>query len=159
MKTTSAAALEFDSLLDLLHRFVVSPLGRVELERVAPHTDRARLESDLAETGEAMDYLRSAAQPKAATRGAAIRLDFSSLPDLTQAAHKLRIEGASLEGLEIYQTLAVLDRAADFKSILNATAGRFPRLGARAQAIGEFRDVLRELSGKVSPQGIIADDA
>lgn len=158
MKTTSADILEFESLKALVGRYIASPMGRRELELVAPHSDRARLEGDLEEAREAITYLR-AAQPKSAARGAAIRLDFGSLPDLTQAAHKLRIEGASLDPRELFDVIALLDRAADVKSILTAVAERFPRLGARGQTIGEFRAILRDLAGKILPDGTVADHA
>jgi len=39
MRTTSADLLEFDALKKLVGRFVASPLGRAELDRVAPGTD------------------------------------------------------------------------------------------------------------------------
>jgi DNA mismatch repair protein MutS2 len=159
MKTTSADLLEFDALRDLIGRFVASPLGRARLELVAPSSDRAHLIETLAEVDEAMQYVKSAAQPKTAQRGAAIRLDFSGISDLRLAAEKLRIEGASLEPREIFDLIALLDRAADFKSILAAVTERFPRLGRRALQLGEFRAILREISGKVLPDGSVADSA
>ena len=159
MKATSADLLEFEALKSLLGRFVSSPLGRVELEKIAPSSDGPALTESLAEAEEAIGYLRSAAQPKPAQRGAAIRLDFSPTPDLRLAAEKLRIEGATLEPREIFDVIALLDRAADFKSILSAVTERFPRLGARALSIGEFRPVLEDVAGKVLPDGTIADHA
>ena len=109
---TSAAVLEFESLRALLGRFVSSPLGRRELETVQPHSDRARLTEELAEAGEAIEYLRSTA----------IRVQFTGLPDTEAAVQKLRIEGASLEPKEIFDVFALLDRAADVKSVLAAAA-------------------------------------
>ena len=159
VKATSAEILEYELLRGVLGRYLSSPLGRAELEKIAPHTDSKRLEADLAHAREAVDYLRSAARPQAAARGAAIRLDFGGIPDLTEAVHKLRIEGASLEGKEIFNLFAVLDRAADAKSILNAVAERFPRLSGRAQFIGDFRALLKDLSGKILPDGTVADHA
>jgi len=159
MIATSADVLEFEALRKLLERYVASPLGRIGLAGVAPHTDRARLVEDLEEAAEAAEYLRSAAKPQPAARGAAIRLDFTSIPDLTEAVHKLRIEGATLEAREIFDMAGLLDRAADAKSILNAVAGRFPRLGARGQLLGEFRALLRDLEGKILPDGTVADHA
>jgi len=159
MKATSADILEYESLRGLLGRYVSSPLGRAELAKIAPHTDAARLAVDLAEAGEAVQYLRSAARPQPAVRGAAIRIDFGGIPDLTEAVHKLRIEGASLEAKEIFDLFAVLDRAADAKSVLNAVAERFPRLGARAQTIGDFRALLKDLEGKINPDGTVSDHA
>ena len=159
MKTTSADLLEFEALKSLLGRFVSSPLGRVELEKVEPGSDLAALTESLAEAEEGIGYLRSAAQPKGTQRGAAIRLDFSPTPDLRLAAEKLRIEGATLEPREIFDVIALLDRASDFKSILSAVTERFPRLGKRALSIGEFRPVLQDVAGKVLPDGSIADSA
>jgi DNA mismatch repair protein MutS2 len=157
MKATSADILEYESLRTLLGRYVSSPLGKAELAKIAPHTDAALLSSDLAEAGEAVAYLRAAAQP--GTRGAAIRIEFGGIPDLTEAVHKLRIEGASLEAKEILDLFRVLDRAADAKSVLNAVAERFPRLGRRAQAMGDFRALLKDLEGKILPDGSVADHA
>src|SRR5439155_11352561 len=159
MKTTSADLLESNAPKRLTGRYVSSPLRRSELARLAPCSDRALLTAALADVDEAIQYLRSAAQPKPAQRGAAIRLDFSGISDLRLAGEKLRIEGASLEAKEIFDLIALLDRAADFKSILSAVAERFPRLGRRALAIGEFRAILQEVAGKILPDGTIADHA
>ncbi len=156
---TSAEVLEFESLRQLLGRYVASPLGARELAKVAPHTDRARLEEDLAEAGEGVAYVRLATRPQPAARGAAIRIDFGGLPDVEAAVHKLHIEGASLEPKEISDLFALLDRAADAKSLLTAAAERFPRLGRRALAIGDFRALLKDLEGKILPDGSVADHA
>lgn len=159
MRSTSAETLEFEPLRTLLGRYVYSPLGRAELEKVAPREDRAELERDLAETGEAIEYLRSAGKPQPAARGAAIRIDFGSIPDLGQSVHKLHIEGAALEPAEIFRLFAFLDTAADAKSILGAVSERFPRLSARGQHIGDFRALLNDLDGKILPDGSVADHA
>ena len=127
MKHASADALEFEALCELLGRYVASPLGRAELEKVQPRTDRARVEEELAEAEEAIGYLRAAGKPQPAARGAAIRINFSSIPDITGPVHKLRIEGATLEPKEISDVLGFLDRAADARSILQSVAERFPR--------------------------------
>jgi len=156
---TSANVLEFEALRQLLGRYISSPLGRRELEKIAPHADGARLADDLAEAGEAVEYLRAATRPQPAARGAAIRIDFSGLPDVEPAVHKLRIEGASLDPKEIFDLFLLLDRAADAKSLLTATAERFPRLGRRAQTIGDFRTLLKDLEGKILPDGTVADHA
>ncbi len=156
---TSLEVLEFEALRELLGRYVSSPLGRRELEKVGPLSDAARLTDDLAETGEAMEYLRLAGRPQTSGRGAAIRIEFSGLPDVEPAVYKMRIEGASLDPKEIFDIFALLDRAADAKSLLTATAERFPRLGRRAQAIGDFRALLKDLDGKILPDGTVSDHA
>jgi DNA mismatch repair protein MutS2 len=159
MKTTSAALLEFDALKELLGHYVASPLGRAELDRVAPLSARDAIEATLAETDEAIEYLRLSSQPQPATRGAAIRIRFDGLPDILPALSRLHIEGAALEPLEILGLIELLDRAADARSILTAAAERFPKLGAHGAAIADPRRLLRDLSGKILPGGALADDA
>jgi DNA mismatch repair protein MutS2 len=156
---TSAGVLEFEPLRQVLGRYISTAPGRRKLEELEPHDDRERLVEELAEAGEAIEYLRLASRPQPARGGAAIRVDFSGLPDVEPAVHKLHIEGASLEPREISDLFALLDRAADAKSQLTATAERFPRLGRRAQTIGEFRALLHDLDGKVLPDGTVADKA
>ena len=68
----AADVLEFESLRKLLRRYVSSPQGFRELEKLAPHVDRERLTEDLAEAAEAVAYLRLAVRPQPAARGAAI---------------------------------------------------------------------------------------
>ena len=156
---TSAEVLEFEPLRRLLGRYVSSPAGRRELEKLQPQNDHDRLTEDLAEAGEAVEYLRTATRPQPATRGAAIRVDFGGLPDLEAAVNKLHIEGASLDPKEIYDLFLLLDRAADAKSVLTAAANRFPRLGQRALTIGDFRGLLQDLNGKILPDGSVSDHA
>src|SRR5206468_9405435 len=136
---TSAEVLEFEALREVVGRYISSAMGRRELDKLQPHGDRERLTADLAEAGEAIEYLRLAARPQPAARGAAIRVDFGGLPDIQAAVHKLHIEGASLDPKVIYDLYALLDRAADAKSVPTAAAERFPLLGTRARTIRDFR--------------------
>jgi DNA mismatch repair protein MutS2 len=155
MKNTSAGILEFDALRDVVGRYVSSPFGQRELARLEPHGDPGRLEQEHAEAEEALLYLKSASQPGTGT----LRISFSGLPEITPAAHKLRMEGAVLDPREVFDVLTVLDRASDIRSNLNAASGRFALLGRRAQSIADFRYVLEELSGKILPDGTVADHA
>jgi DNA mismatch repair protein MutS2 len=150
---TGLEALEWDQVHALVARSIASPAGAVEMERVAPSTDRVRIEHDLAETGEAIEYLR------AAGKGGALRINLNGLPDVSLSVQKLRIEGAALEPREIFDLIVFLDRAADAKSSLGAAAGRFPLLGVYAERIGDFRQVLREVSGKIQADGSVLDSA
>ena len=153
MKQSSSELLEFDALLALLGRFVSSELGRRELRQVAPSSDRAALEAIHRATAEAIEYVQTASRPQTTARGAAARIRFESLPDAEQAASKLAIEGVSLEAKEILDLTALLERASEIRMLLSASSERFPLLGRQALRIGEFRDLLRELSGKILPDG------
>src|SRR2546425_3836151 len=57
------------------------------------------------------------------------------------------------------EVLEFLAHAADAKSILQSVTERFPRLGARSQGIGDFRQVLNDVAGTILPDGTVADHA
>ena len=155
----SEPVLEFEALRALVGRYVRSALGRGELEQVAPTSDRAAIEIALAETAEGIDYLRAAAQPQAASRGAAIRINFADIADPASAVARLRIEGATLDAQEIYELTRLLDLAAEARGVLVSAGQRFPRLSAHGAAIADLRELARELSGKILPGGMLADHA
>jgi DNA mismatch repair protein MutS2 len=159
LQNLSASLLEFESLRELLGRFVHSPPGHQELEKLQPHADRAVLEETLADVAEAVAYLASTRQPQAATRGAAIRLRFDSIPDLAATLPVLRIEGAALEPKQILDLTRLLEEAGEIRSILHVGAAKYPRLASHAAAITDTRPLLRDLRGKILPDGVLADDA
>lgn len=148
MIQTSAGILEFEPLKELVGRFLAGPLGRAELERLQPSTDRAWIEESLAEVGEAVELQRQGE-----------RLPLGGLVDSTMAAGKLRIEGADLEGREIADLITFLDRATEVRALLLAHSDRYPLLQRRAGSIGEFRPLLREVGGKLNPNGAVTSDA
>jgi DNA mismatch repair protein MutS2 len=148
MQHTSADLLEFEQLKLLLGRYVAGPLGRAELEKVEPITDRSILEEALAEVAEAIEFTRLVG-----------RLLLAGLVDTTVAVQKLRIEGATLEAKEIGDLAGFLERTTEIRGQLLAEAKRFTRLAARAEGLGDFRTLLRDVAGKVLPSGLVADNA
>jgi len=159
MNVAGASLLEYDDLKRLLGRYVTSPLGRRRLERMAPATGREALEEDLAETREAVEYLKAASRPQPAARGAAVRLRFDSLADPGAALAKLRIEGSCLEVKEARELADLMDAASEARCLLASVSERFPRLAARARGIGDFHALASELSAKFLPDGTVADNA
>jgi DNA mismatch repair protein MutS2 len=145
---TSSEILEYEPLKQLVGRYVAGPLGRMELERLQPSTDRAWIEESLAELGEAIELQRMGE-----------RLPLTGLVDSTEAVAKLRIEGAELDGREIADLITFLERATEVRTVLLTDSEKLPRLRWRGEAIADFRPVLREVSGKVNPNGTVADDA
>src|SRR5882724_11565516 len=113
MQVSSAETLEFGTLKELVGRYLSTALGRRELDRVEPMSKRRTIEHVLPETGEAIEYLRTAMRPQSTGRGAAIRVRFDGPPDLEFSVSKLRIEGAALDGKEIHDLIGLLDRAGD----------------------------------------------
>jgi DNA mismatch repair protein MutS2 len=169
--------LEFDALRDLIARYVRSALGQAELETLAPGNDRAHIENALAEVDEGMRYLRAAAQAPGSSsqhgssshasgshgsaqagRGVPVRLNFGQLSDPGPAVMRLRIDGAVLDGRELYELMRLLEVASEARTILSG-ADKYPKLSAHAANIADLRDISRELSGKVLPDGSLSDDA
>ena len=159
MITASLELLEFEGVRALVGRYVHSAAGEAELARVEPSSDRAALEEALADVREALEYIGLAAQPQPATRGAAIRLRFDSVPDVAAALQIVAIEGGVLEPAQVYQLTQALEYAGEVRGVLTAARDRFPRLAARAARMLDLRDLLREVRGKVLPDGTVADDA
>lgn len=146
MKRTSGELLEFEELKRLIGRYVAGPLGRAELDRLLPVSDRAYLESTLAEVAEAVDFVR--------TNG---RLPLGGLVDSNESVARLRIEGAALEATEIADLVRFLERADQVRGLLSGE--QFPLMTKRSATMADFRSLLREIGGKVLPNGSIADDA
>jgi DNA mismatch repair protein MutS2 len=159
LPTFSADLLEFEALRELISRYIHSALGAAELEQIEPHNDRAALESVLADTAETIEYLRNAMQPQTASRGAAIRLSFDALPDVEKAVALLRIEGAGLEAKQIFELTSMLEQAAEMRGILTSAVDKYPRLAGKGANLADLRPVLRELRGKILPDGSLANDA
>ena len=155
----SDPVLEFESLRALLGRYVRSSLGRAELSLVKPTADRAEIEETLADTAESVAYVRTSSQPQQASRGAAIRVRFDDVAELSPTLAQLRIEGATLDAIEIYELSRLLDLAAEARSVLLSASEKFPRLAAHAAWIADLRELVQELRGKFLPDGTLAGDA
>jgi DNA mismatch repair protein MutS2 len=151
--------LEFEQLRELLGRYVRGPLGRANLAHVAPVSDRAAIESALADATEAIEYVRASSQPQPAARGAAVRLRFDVGEDPAPAVARLRIEGATLDGAEIFELARLLDVASEARSLILAARDKFPRVSAYASPIADLRELAQDLRGKILPDGSLADDA
>ncbi len=159
MQNFSSDLLEFGPLRELVGRFIGSPLGRAELEKLAPHTDRAILESALADVAEAMAYQGASRQPQAAARGSAIRLRFNSIPDVSAALTILRIEGAVLEPKQILELARLIEEAGEVRAALHLAGEKYPRLAAQVASTADPRPILRDVRGKILGDGTVADDA
>src|SRR5580704_19168054 len=143
----SNPVLEFETLRALLARYVRSSLGRTGLEKINPSSDRAAIEEALADTTEAVAYVRTSTQPQPASRGAAIRVRFDDIAELGPTLAHLRIEGATLDATEIYELSRLLDLAAEARSVLLSASEKFPRLASHAAQIADLRELVHDLRG------------
>jgi DNA mismatch repair protein MutS2 len=153
----TAAVLEFELLRALLARYVRSSLGRAELAQIEPTSDRTTIEDALADTEEALTYVRTSNQPQ--QRGSSARVRFDDIAELGPTLAQLRIEGATLDASEIYELSRLLDLAAEARTSLLSASENFPRLAAHASRIADLRELARDLRGKILPDGTLADHA
>ncbi|MEQ1883560.1 MAG: Smr/MutS family protein [Bryobacteraceae bacterium] len=153
------ATLEFDELRVLIGRYVRGSLGRAELERMQPSSDRAAIQNALDDAREACTYFEAATRAQQIGRTTATRINFGDLPDPSRIVARIRIEGATLDALEIFELSKLLDVAADARTALLGVGDRFPRLAAHASMIADLREIAQDLSGKILPDGTLADHA
>jgi DNA mismatch repair protein MutS2 len=153
METSSLDLLEYPELKELIGRQISSSAARRILDGLEPSTDVAELEKAHRETAEAVNLLDEAAGQKN------VNIRFSGLPEIDQALGRIGIEGASLDGKEIYDLLQWLDRGAELRTSISNAGERFPLLRERAGRLADLRPVLRSIAGKLHPNGTLTDQA
>jgi len=159
MPFSSTGLLQFDELKELLSSYAGSLSGRALIDEIEPHRDRVRLEADLNECGEAIQYSRAASGSQDAKPGSPVRLRFDMLRDITTSARTLRVQGASLDGREILDLFHTLALAGEYRGILLAVADRFPLLGRRAAHLADLRALARRYGRAFHPDGSLTDEA
>jgi DNA mismatch repair protein MutS2 len=159
MPFSSTSLLQFDELKELLAKYAGSAAGRVLVFALEPQKDRFALESDLAEAGEAIGYLREVCGAQKSARGAAMRLRFDQLRDVEGPVRILRVEGASLDGHEIVDLFHTLSLAGEYRGLLLSVAERYPRLAQRARTLADLRAIARRYQRAFLPDASLADEA
>ena len=153
MENSSLKLLEYDEMKAIIGRQISSNLARRILDDLAPSTNATALNEAHRETAEAVNLLDEAAGQKN------VNIRFSGLPEIDQGLGRIGIEGASLDGKEIYDLLQWLDRAAELRSSISNAGDRFPLLAKRAGQLADLRSVLRSIAGKLHPNGTLTDHA
>jgi len=148
MIRTTGQLLEWEELKALLGRYIAGPMGRAELEKLEPRSDRVWLMATLAEAAEAMEFTRVSGRPP-----------LSMTEDCSEQVQKLRIEGAGLDGEEIALLASFLERATETRSMISQESEHFPLLAKRAARMGDFRALVRDITSKILPNGSVSDDA
>ncbi len=159
MPYSSIGLLQFDEFIEVLRSYAGSEDGKQLVSELAPHNDRALLEADLAEAGEAIAYLREVSGVQQATAGAAIRLHFDQIRPIGGSIRLLRVEGASLEGVQIRDVFATLALAGEYRGIFQRVAGRYPQLALRSSNLADLRDLARRYGRVFLPDGSLSDEA
>lgn len=132
----------------------VSPLGRAWLLALEPSTDLRWINQQHHRTGEMRGMISAGGS-----------FDFHGLFDPTALLDEARVEGVALEGLEILNLLALIERVAAWIAMItvNRTSGRFswPNIAELSAPLldTDLAPLLRSLRGKIEPDGSLSDDA
>ena len=142
----SREVLEFPAVLGLLRGYLSGPIGAPFLDSVEPHTRIDLIRIELERAREAREYLRESPRPT-----------LGNLRDPRPLLEKLRIEGASLEALEIFALTGLARAALEIQRLFAKCP--LPRLEELARSLADFRDVVTELDGKIHPDGTVDSSA
>ena len=142
----SLSLLEFPAIIDLLRRFLSGPITEPLLAAINPRAEIAPVQQELELAREARESLNSSPRPSLA-----------GVMDPRPVLEKLRIEGVSCAATEIYSTLEVARAACNLRDLFQKTP--FARLDALAQSMADLRSLVRELGGKILPDGSIDSSA
>lgn len=155
---TSAAALEWPRLREYIASRTFSPLGRAWVLALEPSAE--------------LTWISTQQQCTEEIRGlfaAGVSFDFHGLFEPTDLLDKARIDGSALEPLEILSLVTVIERVAAWGELIFPSAGAAQaQMQAAAPGIahlsaplreGDLTPLLRQLRGKIEPDGSISDDA
>jgi DNA mismatch repair protein MutS2 len=152
MAHTSARALEFDSMREILRAYAFSPLGQAKIAALTPSGDGAWIGRQQQLTAEIREYLRVGA-----------RFEFSGLLDPTALVEKAHIEGAALDTAEIRDIILVVDRADEWRHIAQQPPSQmkleFAAVAELSSALADFTELLRFFRNKILPDGTLDDRA
>lgn len=157
LSEASATALEWPRLREYIGSRTFSPLGRAWVLALEPSADLGWINTQQQRTEEMRGLFSTG-----------VSFDFHGLFQPTDLLEKARIEGSALEPLEILSLVTVIERIALWTGLLFPAGSAQAQMQAAAPAITELSaplrssdlaPLLRQLRGKIEPDGSISDDA
>ena len=149
---TSATALEFDRLREMVRGCCQSVLGQQAVDALAPTSDAEWIERQQQLTAEVRTFLRSGG-----------RFDFGGLTDPSQLVLRARISGATLDPAELRDSILLVDRAAEWREAAahppDAMKEPWPAVEQLSAGLADFTPLLRYFANKFAPDGSLDDHA
>jgi DNA mismatch repair protein MutS2 len=134
--------LEFDELRAILGRYVLSEIGKIQLDALSPLSDIASVQVRYTLLGDVRRLLQEG-----------VRLDFSGVPDLSKVLEKSKV-GGMLRGLQLHTVAELLERAEEMYERC---------MGTGLQDVLSDPEILRQLRydirAKILSDGEIHDSA
>ncbi|NWG13866.1 MAG: Smr/MutS family protein [Acidobacteria bacterium] len=146
----TSEALELGALIELIAGYAQTPAGRKLALGLQPSADRTTVESALAITTEAVDYLRTGA-----------RFGIGGIEDPEPALAQLPVEGTALDPHQILILERLISVGLELRDLFRQhdLRERYPNLSRLAERIPDLRRLLSGIRGKILPGGEISDDA
>jgi len=149
---TTAAALEFECLREIVRGNCQSELGRQAVDSLAPTMDAEWIERQQQLTAEVRAFFRAGG-----------RFDFGGLVDPSQLVQRARITGATLETTELRDAILLVDRAAEWREAAihppQAMREPWPAIEELSSAIEDLTPLLHYFANKLAPDGTLDDNA
>ncbi len=142
----SREVLEFADVVALFRPLLSGSLSLPALDAVEPRTDAALIRSDLQLVREAAQYLTLNPRPVLA-----------GLADPRPVLERIRIEGVSCSGSEIYSLIQVAKAATDWRGLFGGAG--LEGLQWLASNLADLRDLVAGLAGKILPDGSLDSSA
>lgn len=152
LQHTSATALEFERLREILRGSCQSELGREAVDTLLPTGDAAWIVRQQQLTEEVRNFLRAGGS-----------FDFAGLIDPRPFVQRSRIAGASLETAELRDAILVVARAAEWREASRnppqAMREPWPAIVELSATIEDFTPLLIYFANKFAPDGSLDDHA
>ncbi|MGH9468863.1 MAG: endonuclease MutS2 [Terriglobia bacterium] len=140
----SRDVLEFPAIVELFQPFLSGAISLPALAQIEPRTDLEAIEQDLELAREARACL-----------DLNIRLNLSGLADPRAVLEKLGVPGLLCSGLEIFGLIELAKTAGSARELFAQSL----KLNELAQMMADFRGLLKELDGKILPDGSVDSSA
>jgi DNA mismatch repair protein MutS2 len=152
MPFSSARILEFEGLRELLNAYASSELGRSRIRALQPGCDRPWIAGQQQLVVEVLEFLRAGG-----------RFDFSGLLSPAGLLEKAHIAGAALETTEIRDIIMLIDRAAQWREIVQRPPSdlklEWKAIAELSEDVADFTALLRYFQNKILPDGTLDDRA
>ncbi|HLY60946.1 MAG TPA: Smr/MutS family protein [Terriglobia bacterium] len=142
----SREVLEFAGVIELLRGFLTGPIAYARVAALEPRTDLEQIRRELELVKEAREFMAESSRPS-----------FSGIKDPRSTLEKLSIEGVALDPHEILGLVEVARAACDLRGLF--VKSPFHRLDGLAGAMGDFRELVKHLDGKILPDGAVDSSA
>ncbi|QMV18853.1 endonuclease MutS2 [Granulicella sp. 5B5] len=148
------ASLQWETLRARIAAAAHSPLGREWIAALEPSSSAGWIETQQGRNAEMQRMLVSGGS-----------FDFHGIFDVTDLLDKARIEGSALEALELRSLIVHAERVGAWRNVVLAPPDGDRNAWPETQALSaplleyDLEDLLRQLSGKIEPDGTLSDDA